>query len=291
MITVFNEKASQNFQNFPSRGPAKRTRKVIVPPKGYKFLAFDYSQLEARVLAMASKDENWCDSIWNDVDIHRRWAERVIEDCPSVIGVSSLKEATDKQIATYRKLIKNQLVFPWLYGSSMFSVMKSLGVDEHIIRPIYSDFWEEYAGAKIWQEDTVSYFNDNGFAITLTGRKRHRPLAFNKIINAPIQGTASDIVIEAGNRLSRKAYELNKPELQFKLNIHDDLSFYIPEECVEEDILIIAKEMVNPLVWDFINVPLGVEASIGNNWGELEKVMEFTSIDFYEYDKETNRWS
>lgn len=100
--------------------------------------------------------------------------------------------------------------------------------------------------------------------------------------NSPIQSAASDIVIESGNRLSYEAYRLKKPQYQYVLNIHDDETFYIPDDTLEEDIIFMAREMVKP-VFDFINVPLSVEVSIGRRWGELEEIAKFNSTEFFEY--------
>jgi DNA polymerase I-like protein with 3'-5' exonuclease and polymerase domains len=95
----------------------------------------------------------------------------------------------------------------------------------------------------------------------------------------PIQGSAAEIVLDAGNRLARYSYESALPQFHYSIQIHDDLTFKLPEESIEEDISIIAKEMCNP-VFSFINVPLSVEVKVGKSWGSMEEITTFSTTDF-----------
>ena len=143
----------------------------------------------------------------------------------------------------------------------------------------YNEFWKICSGVAEWQKEQLKFYNEYGFVQTLLGRKRHRPLSKNEIYNTPIQSLASELVTDSMNRLSEAAEELHKPQYQAIWNIHDDLGFYIPDETLEEDILFIAEKMVcTP--FEFVNIPLGVEVSVGKRWGELEEVAKYDTLSF-----------
>ena len=118
-----------------------------------------------------------------------------------------------------------------------------------------------------------------GYVETATGQRRHEPMNRNEIINHPIQGTAGHLVIDAQARISEFAYAADLPELQPIMNIHDDLSFYLPEDEAEELIEVIAEKMCC-CPFDFLTVPLSVEVSIGRNWADKEEIATFYSTDF-----------
>jgi len=274
------KKGEVNLQNFP-RVENIEIRNVICAPKNHLIVSFDYAQLEARVLAMASKDKVFCQAIWDggeNSDTHYRWTDRILKDCPDLLTKNHI---TRKE---FRDDNKSNWTFAIFYGSIIESIVsyygKTYGVKENIIREIYEEFWKVYTDVKKWQESVVEFYNTHGYSISLTGRRRHGPLSINKIINFPIQSTASyDICLCAGDRLAEQAWLLKKPQYQYVINVHDDLTFYIPKKTLEEDILFIAKEMVRP-TYDFIIVPLEVECSIGTNWGKLEGIGKWNSKDF-----------
>ncbi|HNQ20771.1 MAG TPA: DNA polymerase, partial [Bacteroidales bacterium] len=273
-----------NFQNF-NKYANKEIRNMVKAPDGHVFVAIDYGQLEARCLAMASNDLEFSGAIWYGEDTHMRWTDRMIELYPPVLDyVKDKKELRNDN--------KSNLTFAIFYGASKYSVIdyyaRTYRMPERIMEQIFEEFWDVYVGVKEWQEDTLRFYDKYGYVQSLTGRRRRMPMKKNEIINLPIQNTASfDICICAGNRISKLAYELNKPQYQYRLNIHDDLSYFIPKETFEDDVLFIAKEMVRP-VYDFITVPLEVEISTGTNWGELKDLCKFNTSDFWEY--KNNRW-
>jgi DNA polymerase-1 len=274
-VTSTGRLASENpnMQNFPKR-KGRWVRELIIPPPGYWFVSIDYGQIEARVIAMASKDPVFSKKIREGYDIHKEWALIVLEHCPTILGT---REVTDEMLDVFRSAIKNQLVFPWLYGSAMMSVADTLGISKPIITKIYNQFWDTFAGVLKWQERVVQFYNEHGYVETLTGRRRHGPLGKNEIINSPIQGTASDIVVDAMNRLRKIAWQERKPQYLARLNVHDELDFYIPDETLEHDIEFVSTTMCSvpfPFIGD---IPIEVEASVGPNWGVLNKVGKFTS--------------
>lgn len=270
-------KDKTNFQNFPKH----EVRSIIVPPKDHLLVSFDYAQLEARLIAMASKDEVFCQAIWDGVDTHLRWARRMAELYPKI----AKKIDVDKGL---RKDIKNGLVFPSFYGASPNSVIEhykcEFHVPETITAQIHSEFWDVYVGVKTWQQSLLDFYNQHGYIESLTGRRRRAPLKKNEIINFPIQSSASyDICIVAGDRLAQLAFELNKPQYQYRIQIHDDLTFFIPIASLDADINFIAKQMVDPTTYDFINVPLEVEYSIGENWFEMKEAGKLNSRNWWSY--------
>ena len=273
-----------NFQNF-NKHANREIRNMIKAPDGYIFVAIDYGQLEARCLAMASNDLEFSGAIWSGEDTHMRWTDRMIELYPQVLDYVKTKK-------DLRNDNKSNLTFAIFYGASKYSVIdyyaRTYKIPERIMEQTFDEFWSVYTGVKKWQDDTLKFYDKYGYVQSLTGRRRRMPMKKNEIINLPIQNTASfDICVCAGNRLSKLAHELDKPQYQYRLNIHDDLSFFIPEETFEDDVLFIAKEMVRP-AYDFITVPLEVEISTGTNWGELKDLCKFTTLDFWEY--KNNRW-
>jgi len=269
-----------NFQNFPA---GHEIRNVIVAPDGHLIVAFDYSSLEARLIAMATRDSEFCSDIWNGIDTHMKWTERLIELYPAISNKMEKKEL--------RQFLKSNLVFGSFYGSKKESVIKRLGeleVPPRVASQIYDEFWDTYKEAKKRQKYLLDYYNSRGVVKNLNGRERRGVLSVNKITNYPIQSSASyDICLRAGDRLSRLAYELDKPQYQYIINIHDDLTFYIPLDTLDEDIQFIAKELVYP-AYHWVIVPLEVECKAGKSWGSLEVLGKFSTLDWWEW--KDNKW-
>lgn len=267
-----------NLQNWNHRKHPE-VRKIIIVSKSNWFVSLDYCQIEARVLAMASKDIRFIEEIFKGLDIHAYWAQQTLKEYPRAMGVEYYEDIDKAMLAEYRGVIKNGMVFPWFYLSTAYTVANNLGIPLRIVEDLYDRFWEDYAGVKKWQEEVVNFYYEHGYVEMLTGRRRRAPLAYTKLANTPIQGVASEIVVAAGNRLSLLGYQQKKPQNQLILNIHDDLSFSIPDKTLDKDIELIGEEMVKP-VFDFINVPLAVDVSVGKNWYDLEKIHTFDSQDF-----------
>jgi len=270
---------SPNEQNFEKRDPeGRKVRSQFNTPKGFVFFSVDYKQLETSVIGMASKDKILCDLLNQRVDIHQLWTERVAHEYPRRIGGKRMIK--DKEVmAEFRYDIKNQFVFPLFFGASPHSVSGYLNIPIQNIGPVVDDFWDMFSGVKDWQERELDKYEEYGYVECLTGRRRRGPLAGNKIINSPIQGTAADIAIDAMNRLSKHYTDTGISQYQARLYIHDELDFYLPESSLEDDVEFIIKEMVTS-PYSFINVPVAVDASIGPNWYELESIGSFYSDDF-----------
>ena len=125
-----------------------------------------------------------------------------------------------------------------------------------------------------WHDRVTAFYNKNGYVETLTGRRRRGPLNNNQVINTPIQGTAADLTTDAMNRISLLAEERELPWLQPRLQIHDDLTFWVPRKKVDDCIEIVSKEMVRS-TFDFVNVPTIVEMEVGKDWYHMESVGSF----------------
>lgn len=280
-ICVHNSCENPNLQNWPSRNN-KWVRQLVVPPENHMIVAADYAQLEARIVGTVSQDKVFCDLIWQDFDIHLDWTIRICKRYPQIVGKTKFEDITEDELKAFRKVVKGAWVFQIIYGGSKYSVAQQVGLPMEIMDVMYEEFWDTLKGAKQWQESTTKFYLDKEYVETPTGRRRHGPMHANKHLNAPIQGGSSDIVVNAMNNLSELAYSLNKPQYQAVINIHDDLTFYIPEDSLEEDIDFIAKQMTK-VEFDWITVPLGIEVSVGKNWGQLEEVAKFRTDDFWDF--------
>lgn len=269
-----------NGQNFPKRKD-KWVRNVIAAPPGLRMLASDYGGIEARALAMMSQDPEFCKVYWEGFDIHQYWTDTLHELYPHKFDMvaEEFKLTEDKAIwKAYRDRTKNQWVFAQFYGSQWRSCAKAMNIPDSVAEELAEFFWETYAGVKQWQEDIQAFYEEHGYVETLQGRKRRAPLSYNQIINTPIQGTAGELVKETQNRLVIKALEEEDLNYVPILNVHDDLTFYLPDENKKFDRYAkeIAREMVMP-DYEWMNIPLLVEMESGYRWGSLEGYKEFES--------------
>lgn len=279
--------SNPNTQNFPKR-KNKHVRTVIGAPEGGWIVSADYGQIEARVLGMLSEDQNFCDALWNDYDVHLEWSKICAEAHDGGLWAQIRDENPDadeaKHLKIYRGTIKNGLVFPWFYGASMYSVAKVLGIPDDKMKKLYDKFWLTFAGVKKWQDTLVSFYEKHGYVKTATGRRRWGPLTLNELINMPIQGTASDIVTNGMCQLSELELVSGRDiaKTQARLNIHDDLTFYIMDDILDETIDVIAKGMCfSPLeTFDFINVPISIEVEIGRDWGTQKEYGVYNSTEW-----------
>jgi len=276
--TVFSEAGrlsvdGPSLQNFPKRdSDAKEVRKPVVAEKECVILAFDEGQIEARVICMFTKDKRFSKALWERYDVHAEWAERLARAYPTRVG--GKKNLTDKKtMKDFRTDVKNQWVFPLFFGARLSSAAGYLQIPEHVIKPLYEEFWKQFSGVKEWQERQLEFYRQYGYTECLTGRRRHGPLSTNQIFNAPIQGTAAEIVLSVMCDLS----ETGDPELQCEINIHDDLTFVrVPEKRVD----IVAEKILDIMLFpkfDWINVPITVEGAIGTNWAEMSEFGVFSS--------------
>jgi uracil-DNA glycosylase family 4 len=260
------------IQTYPSKPNNKFIRGMVRAPDGYWLVTFDYSQIEARMIAAIAEDIWFIDAIWNDLDIHEYWAK--------IVGKQLDIDIHDKvTLKNFRKIIKNAWVFPLIYGSSEEAAEEDLGAYKGQLGKEYERFWDELSGVKNWQDRQLQFYRDNQYVESPLGRRRHGPLSKNEQLNNMIQGVASDVVTDAMNRLSYLAYKLRKPQYRPIWNIHDDLGFLLPNKSLEVDAEFIAEQMCR-IMWNWIKVPIGVEMSVGKRWHKLEEVGKFDSRDW-----------
>lgn len=264
-----------NEQNFPKR-KGREIRKQVKAGKGKILVAIDYGQIEARVIAMASKDKNFVKALWERYDVHSEWAERIALAYPDRIG--GKQNLKDKKIMkALRDDVKNQWTFPAFFGAAVPGIASYLHVPEDICKRLFVDFWKTFSGVKAWQEQTLEFYKKNGYVQYLTGRRRYGPLSPNQIFNSPIQGPTADLVLEAMESVSQRAMREGS-DFQPIMQIHDDLTFEWDEdraddhaEKVLDDMLAVSKK------FDFINVPITLEMSVGADWCNMEAVGDFSS--------------
>lgn len=269
-----------NLQNFPMR-KHKEVRRIIAAPLGEIMVSVDYGQIEARVIAMASLCPILTEALWEHYDIHMAWTETIAKAHRKAF-VKYLKEAKDDTklaMKLFRSDIKNQWTFPLFFGSPLGAVAAAMQIDESALKPQFNAFWKMFAAVKQWQGRVEEGYRKNGYVQTLTGRRRYEPLSFNEMINSPIQGTASDIVVDSMRELANISYNDKRPHLAARMNIHDDLTFILPKESLEEDLGVIIETMVTPR-FDFINVPITAEIKVGPNWADMEELATVESTQY-----------
>lgn len=264
-----------NIQNFPKR-KHREIRKMIVAPKGHLFVSGDYGQLEARALAMLSRDQVLRRSIINKEDIHSKWLNKAIDAYPSYLDRLARKtgEGDEGQIRkAARDIIKTDFVFASFYGAIAKTVATRTQIPIDLVNALWAEFWDEHEGVLEWQKKVKHDYWKTGTVETLQGLKRNEILPGNETINTPTQGSGALIVLEAQNALS----EMGDIDIVVapRINIHDDLTFFIPDDNDAEGYIeLCAEEMVKPR-HDYITCPLMVEMKVGYDWMNLDVVGKF----------------
>ena len=250
-----------NLQNIPTRIElGKQLRKVFKPEKDYVFIDADYSQIELRVLAHISEDENMMNAFKNGEDIHKQAASKVL-------GIP-LEEVT-KQQRSHAKAVN----FGIVYGISDFGLAGQLGISKKEAKKYIESYLEKYSGIKKFMEDIVEKAKQQGYVETLFGRRRYIPeLKSNNYMvrqfgsrvamNMPIQGTAADIMKIAMIDVYNKLKEKNLKS-RLILQIHDELIIEAYKEEKEEVKEILKSSMENAYK---LKVPLIVDMCEADNW-------------------------
>ena len=236
------------------------------------------------MIEMAAKDQCYGAYLWDRHDIHGEWAERIAHACPARIGGRKFIKDKDT-MKEFRTDIKNQWTFPLFFGANLWSVSEYLTIPVSTLEPLVEQFWDEYRGVREWQARLKQFYRENGYVECLTGRRRRAPIQPTELINSPIQGTASDITVDAWTRLSGAVMETGLLQFQARLEIHDELVFAVPKKTFDRDVQLIADYLLECKHFPFINVPLCIEVSRGPNWHEQESVMTLFSDDFGKIDR------
>ncbi len=266
------------LQQWPKR-EHREIRRVICAPPGHDMVSVDFGQLEARIIATLSRDPVLCEEIFEKYDIHGDWTDRL----GTTFDRRQLKDRSSRK--HLRDSTKVMWTFPLFYGSTLESVAHNLSTvfkkDIHpsTLETHYQAFWDKYRVVLDWQEKLESFYWKHGYVETAFGFRRHEPLSKNELINSPVQGTAGQLVMLPQVKLSKASYTEDKPQYQPVINMHDDLTFYLPHASLENDIERIARDMC---CFDlgFLVVPLSVEVSLGPNWADQQEIGTFYSTDF-----------
>ena len=253
-----------NLQNIPVRtSRGKQVRKAFIPrDESYVLMAADYSQIELRIIAALSKDEGMITAFQNNEDIHQATAAKVF-DVP-------LDEVTQAQRSNAKTVN-----FGIIYGVSAFGLSQQTDLNRNEAKELIDTYYSTYPKLRNYIQDQVDFARDNGYVTTVLGRRRYlkdiysqnavvRGAAERNAVNAPIQGSAADIIKLAMIAIQNK---LDKGSWQSKmlLQVHDELVFDVPKEEVEALQTMIKNEMENAFSLD---VPLMVDIGIGSNWLE-----------------------
>jgi DNA polymerase I-like protein with 3'-5' exonuclease and polymerase domains len=170
----------------------------------------------------------------------------------------------------HRYMSKNKFVFPSFFGARPKSIARALGVDLRIAERLQAMFWDEFPDIKAWQDNLVKSYYKQGYVTGLSGFRRRAPVIHNELINSPIQSDESIIVCGAMIRVARLG-------LPCTMEIHDDLTFVMPNKKIDEYSELIIGEMLR-ITFDWINVPLEVERKIGQDWGQMKDAGKFESV-------------
>lgn len=247
-----------NLQNIPIRTErGQRVRKAFIADEGKKLLSVDYSQIELRVLAHISDDPGLIRAFKDNLDIHTATASEVF-------GVG-LKEVTKEQ-----RRIAKAVNFGIAYGQGTYGLAEALGISRKESADIIEKYFQKFGGIRDYIESTIKKAHEQKYVETLFGRRRYIPELDNKnvmikkfgeraAINAPIQGTASDLVKMAMIELAGGL------KIDMLLQVHDELIFEGPEEAIKSQLSWIVDTMENVAR---LKVPLKVNYAIGDNWDE-----------------------
>lgn len=248
-----------NLQNIPMRGErGPMVRKGFTAAPGYKLISADYSQIELRVLAHIADDEVLAQVFGDGRDVHTETAMRVF-------GVK------EKEVTRDHRRKAKVINYGILYGMGPFGFARRMGVTTEEAGLFIDRYLGSFPGVSAWREQILLDAREHGLVKTISGRVRRLPLITGRMdiaeraaINAPIQGSAADIIkvamIEVEKNLTKAGIEPG-----MLLQIHDELLFEVPEKEVEEAKKVIKRDMEQ--AWT-LSVPLKVEVGVGDNWAE-----------------------
>jgi DNA polymerase-1 len=256
-----------NLQNIPVRSnEGRRIRQAFIAPQGKKILAADYSQIELRIMAHLSGDKGLLSAFAAGKDIHSATAAEIFE--------VDLQKVTKDQ----RRAAK-AVNFGLIYGMSAFGLAKQLNVSRTEAQEYVHKYFARYKGVQVYMETTREKAREQGYVETLFGRRLHLPeinaknrmrraYAERTAINAPMQGSAADIIkiaMISVNDWLREEYWQQEAETKIIMQVHDELVFEVPEDDLQRIKTEIVMRMTNVAKLD---VPLVVDAGVGINWDE-----------------------
>ena len=250
-----------NLQNIPVRTQeGRRIRHAFIAPEGYKLVAADYSQIELRIMAHLSQDQGLLDAFSKGADIHSATAAEVFK-----VGLY--------EVSTDQRRSAKAINFGLIYGMSAFGLAKQLGISRKEAAQYIDHYFETYPGVQNYMDDVRTKAQEQGYVETLFGRRLYLPeikaknamrrqAAERTAINAPMQGTAADIIkramVSVDNWLKESEFDA-----QAIMQVHDELVFEVREDQVDKFVEAVKQQMADAAELD---VPLLVEAGVGDNW-------------------------
>lgn len=254
-----------NLQNIPIRTPeGRRIRQAFIAPPGQVLMAADYSQIELRIMAHLSGDEGLLAAFATDRDVHQATAAEVF-------GVATEAVTTDQRRAA------KAINFGLIYGMSAFGLAKQLGVDRGAAQQYVDLYFARYPGVKRYMDETRKAAREQGYVSTVFGRRLHLPdinarnkqlqqYAERSAINAPMQGTAADIIKRAMIDVEDWLHALGEAApARLIMQVHDELVLEVRADAVEEVRAGVRQHMCAAAA---LRVPLKVEVGVGANWDE-----------------------
>ena len=252
-----------NLQNIPIRtSEGRRVRQAFVSDSGYKLLAADYSQVELRIMAHLSRDRGLLSAFSSDEDIHRATASDVFNIPLEEVNLQQRRSA-------------KAINFGLIYGMSAFGLAKQLNVSLSDAQHYVDRYFQKYPGVKTYMEETQSLADEKGYVETIFGRRLYLPdiragnaivrkAAQRAAINAPMQGSAADIIKRAMIDIDHWL-ALDELDARMLLQVHDELVF----EVLEDDLDLLAEGVKFRMITAAsLDVPLVVDIGVGDNWDQ-----------------------
>ena len=264
VVTGRLSSSNPNLQNIPIRDDeGKEIRKAFVPSdEDHVFLSADYSQVELRIMAHLSEDEHMLAAFKRGEDIHAATAAKIFKVALNEVNSDMRRKAKTAN-------------FGIIYGISAFGLAQRLNIPRSEAKSIIDGYFSSFQGVKAYMDESVKRARDKGYVSTLFGRRRYLPdinsrnavvrgMAERNAINAPIQGTAADIIkkamIDIQNRIDAEGYKT-----KMILQVHDELNFDVPKNEIDK-IQVLVKEAMESACE--LRVPLEVDMGLGSNWLE-----------------------
>lgn len=258
--------ANPNLQNIPTtQGLGLAVRGAFIAPEGRQFISADYAQVELRILAYLSQDENLMKVFAGDMDIHTQTASQLLGIPPEKVSHE------DRQLG-------KRINFSITYGLTPYGLAQDLDISPKQAKEYIDKYFATYPGIALWMEKTVEFAQKHGYVETLMGRRRYLPQIHEKnrtlfeaarrmAINSPVQGTQAEIMKIAMTRLD-DLFEQKKLDAHLILQIHDEVLIEVNNDAKEAVEAIVRKTFEEVVSW---NVPLKVTLRAGNNWGDVTK--------------------
>ena len=253
-----------NLQNIPVRTEeGRRIRQAFVADHGYKIVAADYSQIELRIMAHLSEDDGLLQAFAHGQDIHRATAAEIMNITPEAVTSEQRRNA-------------KAINFGLIYGMSAFGLAKQLGIPRGEAQRYMDRYFERYPGVLTYMERTREQAEQAGYVETLFGRRLYLPdikaknmglrkAAERAAINAPMQGTAADIIKRAMIKLADWIKTCDNGTIRMVMQVHDELVFEVREDKLDAYVPVIRQYMMDAAS---LKVPLDVGIGVGDNWDQ-----------------------